>query len=200
MCGIFGFIGCGFDRATLADVATLAGRRGPHACGWTWWDNDGAHIRRYVGSAEENLEALPFAAYVLIGHSRLATSGAHDDLNSAQPIAMSRFRLAHDGDVEEAVALAHNGVVRLNGRAPRCETDCDSEALLRLATADSGPLAGGLKAAIDALEDDAPFALLGADEDGIVASRRKLPLFVRERHSATFFCSVAFEGQHSPRR
>lgn len=183
MCGIFGFIGPRLDRDLLAYVATLAGRRGPHASGWTWWDGDVVRVERFLGSSEANARALPEAATVLIGHSRLATSGGYDDLAAAQPVM-----------AETAIALVHNGIARLKKPGPNCKTACDSEVLARIMMAESGPLSGKLKSAIVALEEDAPFALLTASQCGIAGSRRALPLFVREGRADAYFCSARFDG------
>jgi len=185
MCGLFGFIGHSVDQALLEHLAVLAGRRGPHASGWAWWRHDKLEIRRQEGSSERNAGKLPRDATVLIGHSRLCTSGAFDDLSSAQPILV------------EGLAFAHNGVARTRIPPPDCETTCDSEALARIAAAESGSLADKLSAAVDSLDPETPFAIVAASDEGIAAARRGLPLFVNETLGGAYLCSVATNGAHA---
>ncbi len=180
MCGLFAFVGAKPQRAQLLELAALAGRRGPHACGWFLF-NERESLERHLGSSEDHADKLPHDVRVLIGNSRLATSGEHDDLASSQPCTADGY------------ALVHNGIARLKEPGPVCETSCDSKALLRIMIR-TGALTPGLKAAALALEENTPFALIAMRGNQLVAMRRGLPLYARETDEGAYLCSVTFDG------
>lgn len=183
MCGLFAYIGRSSNLTKLRELATKAGQRGPHSCGWVWYDGlGGRYISRFIGSSAMNAGKVP-ASNLIIGHSRLATSGNYNALDEVQPL------------VEENFVLAHNGVVKINGgRIPRCTTANDSEILLRIMVESGGDLAWRVGGAFNRLADGTPCAMLATDGKSIAAVKRTLPLFVKEEKHGAYFCSVLFDG------
>jgi hypothetical protein len=188
MCGVFGFCGPEPDRQLIRDLAALAGRRGPHACGWAFLDTHSGTIKveRRLGSLADHAEHIP-ASPIVIGHSRLATTGnlSYRNLRDAQPLTLPGAATETRGKV-----LVHNGVARVNVDGP-LDTGCDSEKLLRLTTGATLAFALGM------LPESEPFAVLLASPGGIHAARRLLPLQVRHTKAGTYLCSVPFDGSES---
>jgi asparagine synthetase B (glutamine-hydrolysing) len=183
MCGMFGYIGPGPDRGTIAELAKLAGRRGPHACGWAALHGSTLGIRKQPGSLSQAASTVP-AARIVLGHSRLATTafGEHGNLRDAQPVTIPPGAMETSGPV-----LVHNGVADIPG-VP-LEGGCDSEALLRLYIE-----AGSLHAALDRLPEREPYAVILAESSRVIYARRGLPLFAATRPDGLYLCSVPFAG------
>ncbi|WP_104990878.1 hypothetical protein [Deinococcus sp. NW-56] len=182
MCGLFGFWrGSGPPEADrLRSLARAAGTRGPHAHGWA---TPGV---RHVRLGPVNSAALSPVVDSVIGHARLATAGAHDDLACAQPLRAGSLHVAHNGTVPGAAALAQR-----HGFAP--ETASDSEVLALLLTRTD--LGAGVATLLDTLAPGVPLALLVLTDDGrVLAARRGHPLHALTREEGTYLCSLPFPG------
>lgn len=185
MCGLYGFQRRAGrpDAALLAHIAQLAGQRGPHAHGHA------AEGRRHVALGPVQPEAMSTPVGSLIGHTRLATSGRHDDLAAAQPLQAGRVFVAHNGTVPGAALYAE----RLH-LTPTTESDSEVLALL-LAKATT---LGGVADTLDLLTPGVPLALLVLESGGsVLAARRGHPLHVSRRPEGTYFCSLPFEGSEA---
>lgn len=180
MCGLFAYIGRSPNITKLREIAIKAGQRGPHSCGWVWYDDAWMrHVNRYMGNTGVNVDKLP-QSRLIIGHSRLATSGDYKSLDEAQPL------------VESKISLAHNGVVRINGgRIPKCTTSNDSEVLLRIA-AGYEPIAEGVWMVFRRLAANTPCVMIATDGEHLVAIRHALPLFMEEDRHGSYLCSLHF--------
>jgi hypothetical protein len=185
MCGLFAFIGATPDEQLLQEVARLAGRRGPHACGWAQSD-DGERfaITRREGSLSAACRDVQ-PSRIVVGHSRLSTMGgtSYRDLRDAQPLTLPGAVAETSGPI-----LVHNGVASVQYAGP-LDTGCDSEAILRLAAR-----AGNLFSALACLPADEPFAAIYVSGGVLEAGRRGLPLFARQTLGGVYLCSVPFDG------
>lgn len=185
MCGLFAFIGETPDLELLRAIARLAGRRGPHACGWAQ-SADGLNFRvaRRAGSLSAVCHLIE-ASPIVVGHSRLATTGgaSYRDLRDAQPLT-----LPGAADDVAGPVLVHNGVALVDYDGP-LDTGCDSEAILRLAAR-----AGDLLSALATLPAAEPFAAILVGGGVLEAGRRGLPLFARQTAGGVYLCSVPFDG------
>jgi predicted glutamine amidotransferase len=109
VCGIFAYHGAGqADPELLTAAAVEAARRGPHGHGWVTRQPDGTLAEhRQLGPLNGDLAALREAsATVILGHARLATSGAWDDPGCFQPVIIAGHAIAHNGNVYNAGELA----------------------------------------------------------------------------------------------
>ena len=117
MCGLYGYIG-GVDPATLRRMLTLAEARGTDSYGF--YDPKHGQVRRGMGKVPY---LPPHDREVLLGHTRFRTSGGLSG------------RHAHPYPLGDGWVGAHNGgawfVVDGLEEDLGCETDVDSEALLR---------------------------------------------------------------------
>lgn len=182
MCGMFGYAGSRPNMARVREIATLAGRRGPHACGWATAAGAVMRVTRDHGSLADHVARIPVAR-VIVGHSRLSTSGglSYRDLRDAQPLTLP-------GGINEAAGrvMAHNGVAKVNFAGP-LDTNCDSEKLLRLAANSS------LAFALAQLPDGEPYAVIMGGIAGLIVARRGLPLFAKHTVEGVYLCSVPFD-------
>lgn len=174
MCGIAGFVSFGkppTDRM-LSELVHQAGKRGPHAHGWAWLGHHGWGVIRREGPLQHPpVEMLPSS--VIIGHSRLATSGrmpgSVPPVDEAQPITSGDFLLAH------------------NGTIPGSAEAVDSWTLLQaLVSRPDQPLA-----VIEALAEGRPSAfVLGRWRTGrLTLVGAGHPLYIAERSEGVYFCS-----------
>ena len=110
MCGLFGWVGTNCDPAIMAEIATLASRRGPDCCG-LYTDGElwrGYHTRKGYDwqSATRSITVrdpkLPFPFMprrLCLGHFRLAT-GLPSTQVETQPLVLGNLALTHNGAVE----------------------------------------------------------------------------------------------------
>lgn len=177
MCGLFGFSGPGRgDLSMLAQLSSLAGRRGPDA--WGVW-SDGTTVAKMGRVTPEAIASLPPPS-TLLGHARLATGLGTKRVDCCQPIAVGDFVVTHNGVVPNAQALA-----REFGFALR--TGVDSEAIAHLLNVHDERLA-------------AVMALIDLGAHAVVALNRRtgavefqaggLPLWIRQQPEGTYWCSV----------
>lgn len=182
MCGLYGFHrrAAAPDGALLRHLAALAGTRGPHAHG------QATQAGRVVGLGPLDPAQLSTPVDSVIGHARLATSGAADDLTCAQPLHVGALFVAHNGTVPAAAFHALRHAVTLT-------TGSDSEVLARLLA--RAPHPSGWPSVLDLLTPGVPLALLALlPEGGMIAARRGHPLHALRRPEGTYLCSLPFDG------
>lgn len=193
MCGIAAFIGEAADLELL-ELAAVEGAapRGPHSWGWAWWLGE---WNRIVGDGP--LPGPPDScapARVILGHSRLATSGAAagdaPPPEAGQPVVVDGLALAHNGTVGDPLAATRFLDV------PMPET-CDSELLAIAASRVSAPLITRLTEACALLTTGAQVLAL-SDGRSLVVARigqngdRPHPLYRLERLEGTYLTSRPF--------
>ena len=121
MCGIFGRVGPG-DPAALRMVALLSQSRGIDAAGIAWRASNGRfYWRKHPGAMRKLLRRVPnriLESDVVIGHTRLATSGPPSNNVNNHPHVGRRWLIVHNGIISNAAKFPLTG-------------GCDSEAILR---------------------------------------------------------------------
>ena len=178
MCGLYGFLGGAADVSLLAELAHLADLRGGHAHGWA----TATHQHRERGLFRPD---SPLPAGTMIGHARLATSGAYDDLTCAQPIRVGEWTVAHNGTVPNVGAV----VFRHRLTFPAVDSALLPELFNRADTLD------GVIECLEDLTDGLPLALLALRRDGLVlAARRGHPLHAAQHPEGVYFCTALFAG------
>lgn len=119
MCGIFGRIGRG-PAAPLKSIALSSMSRGRDAGGFAWRDSGVHRYMRRPGAIRKLLGHLPAGVLnseVIIGHTRLATTGDPDRNINNHPFGGSRWMIVHNGWV-------------FNYKNYASEGECDSESIL----------------------------------------------------------------------
>lgn len=122
ICGIFGRVGRGpvepFRKMALSSM-----RRGVDAGGIGWRDRNGTlRYQRRPGAIRKLLRCLPAGALnsdVVIGHTRMATTGSPDHNYNNHPFGGKRWVIVHNGWVHNWLEYPGYG-------------DCDSEAILTI--------------------------------------------------------------------
>lgn len=133
MCGVFGFA-CNRPTKSMYNLATAVlvetEIRGPHATGHAFLDTKGRvkHQKHAVKSSEyvdlpEWKRMKKNMPRRLLGHCRFTTHGSELDNQNNHPHVGNRY------------ALIHNGILKrfeYNPWKELCQTECDSEAILRV--------------------------------------------------------------------
>ena len=174
MCGLFGFSGDWARAEHLMPAIESAQRRGPHGTGLFY---DGIEYRR-LGRADPSVLACSGGSRLIIGHTRLATFGSHDDLQALQPVVKGDLVYAHNGNVYNWKSLSEKP-------APS-----DSFALADLLSN------GRIDQTVDRIETEA-MALAVHDKRGTYLYRRRLPLHVLTAPEGTYWCSWPLDGWRS---
>lgn len=181
VCGIFAFTGLAApDVDLLTSVAGKAAQRGPHSHGWA---GHGLAAHRRLGPLDTR-SLTGITGTRLIGHARLATVGAHDDLAGIQPIAADGHLLVHNGTVTNWRDLV-----------PHAHTDTGALAELYAAArrAALSP-AGALRYVLVRAEQKA-WAIVVLDADGtLLAHRHGLPLWSYTHSTGTYLASGSIPG------
>lgn len=178
MCGLYGFLGDRADVGLLAELAHLADLRGGHAHGWATTTHD--HKERGLFRPD-----CPLPTGTVIGHARLATSGAYDDLRCAQPLRAGSWSVAHNGTIPDV--SAH--VFRHRLTYPPVDSALLPELFHRADTLD------GVVECLEDLTGGLPLALLALRRDGLLlAARRGHPLYAATLPEGTYFCTAPFPG------
>jgi len=138
MCGVFGFAGnltqrqWGLAHSLLVELAVASEERGRDAAGFAALTSRGELIcHRQPGPARELFSGPEFAALrrrkvtMVVGHARLATSGAPARNGNNHPHLAGEWALVHNGIIRDHQRLAAIIGVRL-------QSECDSEILVHL--------------------------------------------------------------------
>lgn len=166
MCGVFGYAKndkLQDDRGTLYDLITELAIstevRGRHATGYAC-RIDGQHVsNKKAVSAGKFVNTDFWTRFIdrmpesLIGHTRYATQGDPNDNRNNHPFQSRRYYLVHNGIIAPHEYKAYTGL---------CDSDCDSEAILRLLQVGNG-VESGVARVFDSLPDS-DFACLVMDK------------------------------------
>ena len=185
MCGIWGFIGATKQTDALTHAVLGAARRGPHGYGVAY--HGGGELKDFKTTAilsKDVQRVLSLDTTHLIGNSRLSTYGSYEDLRDFHP----HF------NTDRSVGIVHNGNVR-NYKELLLEfgfqllSDCDSEVIAHLADQYEGDLLDKLAKAVKKISHVSPLAVLGINQDSLVAIRRGHPLYIHEESDSLYLCS-----------
>jgi len=157
MCGIFGGVG-EMDKAELYELGFWSQNRGKDAGGLIWYNESHdkfCYAKRPGPVTDFVIRDYPHAldSSVLIGHTRLSTSGpAHVNENN-HPHIGQRFMLVHNGHV-------------WNDDTFKCKSDCDSEAIVHaLEESIDKPTDVAIEGAVERLEGATTVAMIDTVQD-----------------------------------
>jgi glucosamine 6-phosphate synthetase-like amidotransferase/phosphosugar isomerase protein len=175
MCGLWGFNNQGkLDLDTVARIIEAADERGGHAYGVFGIRKNGQHFT-YKSSGRSNtrlLLALIGDAKLVIGHSRLATSGDLSLLN-AQPIITPGGVLVHNGNVE-----GHTEIMQRLNYQPFTRNDSEAIAPMILNSEAYNHLVGAFL-----------FIRIKDLKAELITYKNRLPLVEAEINGVTYYCS-----------
>jgi glucosamine 6-phosphate synthetase-like amidotransferase/phosphosugar isomerase protein len=202
MCGVFGFVsrdGGKLNLGTLARVARVTERRGPHAFGFAWIDGRGRlKCYKQTGRITDQLGLLAMAAdaRMLVGHCRFATQGDPADNINNHPHPADGGWIVHNGTIRNYAEL-----VQAFNLFP--VSACDSEVLGLLVERGEGGVLERCRVAVQAVCSDeepgslfaarSPLVLLGLwpRPDRLVAIRRANPLHSGRTEQGYYLASLA---------
>jgi len=197
MCGIFAFAGHDLarpDPEILVAAAEGAARRGVHSHGWVTGDPQITAHHLAPGLLSEHLDEVKvLTSSLILGHSRLATSGQLDGIRAAQPlIDGGEIALAHNGTINDPAVTCANANYPLPDLQP---WESDSFALLyaylheRMMTAPHEALGEVCDRLTSA---GRPQAVVVLDSGRVYAWRMGHPLWSLPRPEGTYVASQPF--------
>lgn len=190
MCGIFGYIG---KEKALPKVLTglkFLEYRGYDSAGIAYIKNKTINIIKEEGKIKnlENLINLEEDTYMSIGHTRWATHGIPNKINS-HPHKVGRFTVVHNGIIENYLDIKK----MLIKEGVEFESDTDTEvipALLNYYYNREKDVLGALKNTISQLKGSYAIGVICEDDlDHIYATRCGSPLIVAKCNKSNFIAS-----------
>jgi glucosamine 6-phosphate synthetase-like amidotransferase/phosphosugar isomerase protein len=175
MCGVWGFDNRGtLDLTVVKEIIERADERGGHSYGIFGLKQNGDQFcyKSHGRSNSDLILNLVKDARVVIGHSRLATSG---DLNlfNSQPIVTTDGVLVHNGNIPMSDLIYER-----YGYRP--STNNDSEALIPMILN---------KESIDNIEGAFLFLKIDYTSHELIKYNSGLPLFEEQIKDVTYYCS-----------
>ena len=197
MCGIVGYTGSAAAVPVLLDGLERLEYRGYDSAGVAVVSaGKGLQIQKCKGRLQtlrEKLESLPpLDGSTGIGHTRWATHGEPNDVNSHPHVSQNgRVAIVHNGIIENYVEikefLLHKGV--------RFRSDTDSEVVAQLLEYyfnDCAHIMDAVYAVLDRLEGAYALGILCADApDTLIAARKDAPLLLGYGDGENFIASDA---------
>ncbi len=191
MCGIIGYSGQRSACPVLLTALTNLEYRGYDSAGVALWEDNAVTIVKAKGRLSElkaKVGDTHNAAHSGIGHTRWATHGSPNDINS-HPHRQGRVTLVHNGIIENYHQLRSN--LEKAGYVFASETDTEIAAALidSCYKTDIAPLSA-LGKALDSLEGSYAFGVLFDGEPGVVYGVRKgSPLIAAKDATGGFIAS-----------
>lgn len=179
MCGIFGAIGKNIDLLILQEIAVQARKRGPHAYGISWYENEEICTRKKPTAINPQKAFHGIQCSAIIGHCRLATSGSYKDIANNQPMVMDDLAISHNGNIRSYLQIAKSMGIEL-------KTHCDSEIICHMIKK------FGVNETLKRLDSEMPMALLLLQKEKIITFRKGQPLYVQYKDGCFYFCSRKF--------
>jgi len=175
MCGIIGCTGSYDTAAVLLSGLSKLEYRGYDSAGIAVLCNDGIKVIKCRGRLA-NLSALvgsnpPVGCRTGIGHTRWATHGEPNDINSHPHVSRKgRFCVVHNGIIENYMVIREN--LKIAGYDFTSETD--SEVIAHLLEFNyKGDAVACLRETVSQLEGSYALGVLCKDEPGMIFSARK---------------------------
>ena len=201
MCGIMGYIGPRQAAPLLLDGLRRLEYRGYDSAGIAVIKNGSMRVAKAEGKIDRLAGLLadePLEGSVGIGHTRWATHGEPNDVNSHPHTDPSgEFVVVHNGIIENFADLKET--LKREGHEFSSETDTEILAHL-VAKHYDGDLVDAVRAAVARAEGAYALVVLSAHEPGkIVAVRRVSPLVVGLGDGETFLASDITAVLHQTR-
>lgn len=180
MCGIVGYIGDKNASEILMTGLTKLEYRGYDSAGVAILNEGQLNVTKCEGrllNLKAKLEAEPLEGTLGIGHTRWATHGVPNDVNSHPHISSSgRFAIVHNGIIENYVKLKE--MLIRDGAV--FHSDTDSEVIANLIEKNyHGDLVHAVRAALEMLDGTYALGVICRDcPDRFVAARNESPLII----------------------
>lgn len=191
MCGIVGYIGNRETTDVLVNGLKKLEYRGYDSAGVAIFDNNNIKIQKCKGrlaALEEKIGGEKFDSTLGIGHTRWATHGEPNDVNSHP-------HLSHSGNI----AVVHNGIIEnymklkdfLQSKGFKFMSETDTEVIAHLVEYHyKGDLVKAVMDTIDELEGSYALGVICKDyKDTFIAARKDSPLIVGLGKEENFIAS-----------
>lgn len=194
MCGIVGYIGQEQAAPFLLEGLSRLEYRGYDSAGICVNQDRKLNIVKAKGRLQNLIDATHNGAAlggtVGIGHTRWATHGEPNDINSHPHIGQQgKIALVHNGIIENYLELRQY----LQGRGVRFASDTDSEVvaqLLELYYGESGEMMDALYKVLHRIEGAYALGIVCADEPDVVyAARKDAPLLLGFGNGCSYLAS-----------
>lgn len=191
MCGIVGYIGEKKAAPILINGLKKLEYRGYDSAGMALFEQNNIKVLKYKGRLnvlEENVRKEVLNSRVGIGHTRWATHGEPNDINSHPHVSNSgRIAVVHNGIIENYMDLKEF----LKGQGFHFVSDTDTEVIAHLIEYHyKGDLLKAVMESVEELEGSYALGVICADnEDEFVAARKDSPLIVGLGKGENFIAS-----------
>lgn len=168
MCCLFGFVDFGHtlsrkQRSQLLTILSIASEvRGTDATGIAYNHEGKLYIRKRPLPASKMWFRVPVEATVVMGHTRMATTGSPKRAENAHPFS---------GFAGQPFALAHNGIIqndnalRRKQKLPATAVETDSYIAVQLLEQHGALSFNGLRTVAEQLEGPFNFSILSGNDD-----------------------------------
>lgn len=194
MCGIVGYIGREQAAPILLDGLSRLEYRGYDSAGICLMNERELHVAKAKGRlqrlAELTQNGATIPGTVGIGHTRWATHGEPNDVNSHPHLSeQGKFALVHNGIIENYMQLRQ--FLQEQGVTFASETDTEVVVqLLEFFYKQTGTVLGALYMALHRVEGAYALGILCADNPGcIYAARKDAPLLIGYGEGCNFIAS-----------
>ena len=192
MCGIVGYVGQRAAEDVIIDGLRRLEYRGYDSAGIALFDNQELFVEKHAGRLsvlESYLKDKPHRdAHLGIGHTRWATHGAPNDVNSHPHTGCSlRFAVVHNGIIENYNELRRE----LMARGHKFVTETDTEVVPHLLEeVYAGDLAAAVIEVVAKLRGAYALAVVASeDPDTVIAYRQDSPLIIGLGQGENFLAS-----------
>lgn len=191
MCGIVGYIGGKNAAQVLVNGLKKLEYRGYDSAGIALFENDEINVVKCKGrlkSLEEKINVIKPVGNIGIGHTRWATHGEPNDVNSHPHISHSgKFAVVHNGIVENYMKLKEF----LQSKGYKFVSDTDTEVFAHLIEYYyKGDLLDAVIESISEVEGSYALGVICKDSpDEFVAARKDSPLIVGLGDNENFIAS-----------
>jgi len=191
MCGIVGYVGSEKCAPLLVNGLKKLEYRGYDSAGIALFEGDQIDIIKCKGrlvNLEEKVKSQVWNATLGIGHTRWATHGAPNDINSHPHKSQSgKFAVVHNGIIENYIKLRDS----LKKMGYEFLSDTDTEVIAHLIEHNyNGNLLEAVRETIAVLEGTYALGVICIDNpNSFVAARRESPLIVGLGKNENFIAS-----------
>ena len=193
MCGIVGYIGKEQAAPILLDGLSKLEYRGYDSAGMAVWDEEkGLQIAKAKGRLQVLSDLTQGGALVAgtigVGHTRWATHGSPNDVNSHPQVSQSgKIAVVHNGIIENYAKLRSF----LTGKGVRFVSETDTEVVAQLLEYYyEGDILDAVNEVLHQIEGAYALGILCADEpDQLVAVRKDSPLILGYGDGFNFLAS-----------
>ena len=195
MCGIVGYIGMGQAQPFLLEGLSRLEYRGYDSAGVAVMDQGVIHLMKAKGrlsNLQNRLEGAPLSGSVGIGHTRWATHGEPNDINSHPHLSQNgKIALVHNGIIENYLEIR----TFLEEKGVKFVSQTDSEVVAQLleyclGLPETNTVPDAIYMVLHRIEGAYAFGIVCADEpDRLYAARKDAPLLLGFGKGENFLAS-----------